>query len=174
MGHGKLCVQCKFSESWLLLYGLRVIQYGFALTLSALYHQCLYLVGVRLHLFSSYSHVLVNTTRMSAESPPRYIYKIVPSPPGDPFPKEHPLSELDQTDGFVHLSTSTQVSVLRIRCHSLLMQLRYLRPPTYSLLDHPHFGSSNSNSGNLLISSGGRAVFPICMVTSGRKMSTPL
>ncbi|KAF5246116.1 hypothetical protein FANTH_7023 [Fusarium anthophilum] len=46
---------------------------------------------------------------MSVESPPRFIYKIVPSPPGDPFPKEHPLSELDQNDGFVHLSTSTQV-----------------------------------------------------------------
>ncbi|KAF4454313.1 hypothetical protein F53441_3129 [Fusarium austroafricanum] len=46
---------------------------------------------------------------MSAESPPKYIYKIVPSPPEDPFPKEHPLSELDRNDGFVHLSTSTQV-----------------------------------------------------------------
>ncbi|KAM0254031.1 hypothetical protein ACHAP5_000017 [Fusarium lateritium] len=46
---------------------------------------------------------------MSAEAPPKYIYKIVPSAPEDPFPNEHPLSELDRNDGFVHLSTSTQV-----------------------------------------------------------------
>ncbi|KAM0552570.1 hypothetical protein ACHAPJ_007899 [Fusarium lateritium] len=46
---------------------------------------------------------------MSAESPPKYIYKIVPSAPEDPFPKEHPLSDLDRNDGFIHLSTSTQV-----------------------------------------------------------------
>ncbi|KAJ4022343.1 hypothetical protein NW752_000453 [Fusarium irregulare] len=46
---------------------------------------------------------------MSAESPPKYIYKIIPSPPEDPFPKEHPLSDLDRNDGFVHLSTSSQV-----------------------------------------------------------------
>ncbi|ENH62416.1 hypothetical protein FOC1_g10012649 [Fusarium oxysporum f. sp. cubense race 1] len=60
---------------------------------------------------------------MSVESPPRFIYKIVPSPPGDPFPKEHPLSELDQNDGFVHLSTSTQVSAFRRRCYCSLMQV---------------------------------------------------
>ncbi|RGP77823.1 hypothetical protein FLONG3_4057 [Fusarium longipes] len=46
---------------------------------------------------------------MSAESHPKYIYKIVPSPPEDPFPKELPLSDLDRNDGFVHLSTSSQV-----------------------------------------------------------------
>lgn len=47
---------------------------------------------------------------MSAESPPKYVYKIIPSPPEDPFPKEHPLSDLDRNDGFVHLSTSSQVT----------------------------------------------------------------
>ncbi|KAF5019153.1 hypothetical protein F66182_8858 [Fusarium sp. NRRL 66182] len=46
---------------------------------------------------------------MSAKAPPKYIYKIVPSPPEEPFPKEHPLSNLDRNDGFVHLSTATQV-----------------------------------------------------------------
>ena len=40
---------------------------------------------------------------------PRYVYKIIPSAPPDPVPSEYPLSELDQKDGFVHLSNSTQV-----------------------------------------------------------------
>jgi uncharacterized protein (DUF952 family) len=48
---------------------------------------------------------------MTAEAPPKYIYKIVPEAPAEPFPKEHPLSELDRNDGFIHLSTSTQVSL---------------------------------------------------------------
>jgi uncharacterized protein (DUF952 family) len=59
---------------------------------------------------------------MSIESAPRFIYKIVPSPPDDPFPKEHPLSDLDQNDGFVHLSTSIQVSAFRRQCYCSLMQ----------------------------------------------------
>ncbi|KAJ4327336.1 hypothetical protein N0V84_002235 [Fusarium piperis] len=46
---------------------------------------------------------------MTSEAPPKYIYKIVPSAPAEPFPKEHPLSELDRNDGFIHLSTATQV-----------------------------------------------------------------
>ncbi|KAF4988957.1 hypothetical protein FGRMN_9430 [Fusarium graminum] len=46
---------------------------------------------------------------MSAEAPPKYIYKIIPLAPEDPIPDEHPLSDLDRNDGFVHLSTSTQV-----------------------------------------------------------------
>jgi uncharacterized protein (DUF952 family) len=63
---------------------------------------------------------------MSAEAPPKYIYKIVPSAPEDPFPNEHPLSELDRNDGFVHLSTSTQVSPL----HELgITQLRTIQVP---------------------------------------------
>ncbi|KAI5462451.1 hypothetical protein BGZ63DRAFT_423706 [Mariannaea sp. PMI_226] len=46
---------------------------------------------------------------MAAESSPRFVYKILPSAPAEPFPKENPLSELDQKDGFIHLSTATQV-----------------------------------------------------------------
>ncbi|KAF4982878.1 hypothetical protein FZEAL_1574 [Fusarium zealandicum] len=46
---------------------------------------------------------------MTSEAPPQFIYKIVPSAPAEPFPKEHPLSDLDRKDGFIHLSTSTQV-----------------------------------------------------------------
>ncbi|KAI5923066.1 hypothetical protein F4810DRAFT_221774 [Camillea tinctor] len=40
---------------------------------------------------------------------PTYVYKIVPEAPPSPLPAEYPLSELDQKDGFVHLSTATQI-----------------------------------------------------------------
>ncbi|KOS20127.1 hypothetical protein ESCO_006304 [Escovopsis weberi] len=46
----------------------------------------------------------------SAPAPvPRYIYKILPSEPEPPHPAAFPLSDLDAKDGFVHLSTATQV-----------------------------------------------------------------
>ncbi|TFK29355.1 hypothetical protein FA15DRAFT_582663 [Coprinopsis marcescibilis] len=42
---------------------------------------------------------------------PRYVYKIVSSstPPPAPLPELLPVSELDQSSGFVHLSTAKQV-----------------------------------------------------------------
>jgi uncharacterized protein (DUF952 family) len=42
---------------------------------------------------------------------PTYIYKIVPSsaPPPSPLPDALPVSDLDQNDRFIHLSTSLQV-----------------------------------------------------------------
>ncbi|OTB09047.1 hypothetical protein M426DRAFT_316341 [Hypoxylon sp. CI-4A] len=47
-----------------------------------------------------------------APSPlPEYVYKIVPSAPPSPIPSQYPLSELDQKDGFVHLSTGTQIPI---------------------------------------------------------------
>ncbi|KAF4507912.1 hypothetical protein G6O67_004360 [Ophiocordyceps sinensis] len=39
----------------------------------------------------------------------KYVYKILPSAPQQPIPAEYPLSDLDQADGFVHLSTGGQV-----------------------------------------------------------------
>ncbi|KAI2625812.1 hypothetical protein GGR54DRAFT_637588 [Hypoxylon sp. NC1633] len=45
-----------------------------------------------------------------APSPlPEFVYKIVPSAPPAPIPAEYPLSDLDRKDGFVHLSTGTQI-----------------------------------------------------------------
>ncbi|KAI0402223.1 hypothetical protein F4802DRAFT_577009 [Xylaria palmicola] len=40
---------------------------------------------------------------------PQYVYKIVPEAPPEPIPAQYPLSELDQKDGFVHLSTAAQI-----------------------------------------------------------------
>jgi len=44
-------------------------------------------------------------------STPTYVYKIVPSstPPPTPLPERLPASELDNTDGFLHLSTAVQI-----------------------------------------------------------------
>lgn len=39
---------------------------------------------------------------------PKHVYKITTSPPPDPIPAVYPPSELDQTDGFIHLSTAAQ------------------------------------------------------------------
>ena len=46
---------------------------------------------------------------MSPDPLPKYIYKILPSPAPEPFPDALPYSALDAKDGFVHLSTATQV-----------------------------------------------------------------
>ncbi|KAJ4290255.1 hypothetical protein N0V90_010470 [Kalmusia sp. IMI 367209] len=47
---------------------------------------------------------------MAAPSPlPTYLYKILPSAPPSPLPFRLPLSDLDRTDGYIHLSTSEQV-----------------------------------------------------------------
>lgn len=49
---------------------------------------------------------------LNAPSPlPRFIYKITSAPPPDPLPTVYPLSELDQKDGFVHLSTGPQIPI---------------------------------------------------------------
>lgn len=46
-----------------------------------------------------------------ADTMPTYIYKLIPSstPPPDPLPATLPVSELDRSSGFIHLSTSKQV-----------------------------------------------------------------
>ncbi|KAK3491494.1 hypothetical protein B0T13DRAFT_514330 [Neurospora crassa] len=40
---------------------------------------------------------------------PEFVYKITLEAPPSPIPESYPLSELDQKDGFVHLSTSWQI-----------------------------------------------------------------
>lgn len=51
---------------------------------------------------------------MSAPTPlPTHVYKILDARPEDPLPASLPVSELDEKDGFVHLSTAAQVSLSR-------------------------------------------------------------
>lgn len=45
-----------------------------------------------------------------ASETPQFVYKILPEAPAEPLPAQLPLSELDAKDGFVHLSTATQVN----------------------------------------------------------------
>ncbi|KAI0390861.1 hypothetical protein F5Y17DRAFT_461358 [Xylariaceae sp. FL0594] len=42
---------------------------------------------------------------------PEYVYKIIPAAPPSPIPAAYPLSDLDQKDGFVHLSIASQIPI---------------------------------------------------------------
>ncbi|KAI3231048.1 hypothetical protein DTO012A9_6545 [Penicillium roqueforti] len=77
-------------------------------------------------------------------SQPRYIYKIVPStaPVREPIPERLTVSELDEADGFIHLSTAHQVGntlkaffteeplvyLLRIEYHRVVQDIRWESP----------------------------------------------
>ena len=45
------------------------------------------------------------------ESKPSFLYKIIPvsAAPPDPLPEVLPVSDLDQSSGFIHLSTAVQI-----------------------------------------------------------------
>lgn len=96
---------------------------------------------------------------------PTYIYKIVSSSAGpipDPLPDRLPVSELDQKDGFIHLSTAKQVAgtlnrffsgeqkthLLRIDYSSVkdLIKWEYPQggkyPDTIALMDGTNFGAN--------------------------------
>ncbi|KZP00848.1 hypothetical protein CALVIDRAFT_552541 [Calocera viscosa TUFC12733] len=50
------------------------------------------------------------TSAMTEPNPaPSYIYKILPTAPATPLPGVFPLSDLDRTDGFIHLSVHSQL-----------------------------------------------------------------
>ncbi|KAF2094350.1 hypothetical protein NA57DRAFT_80163 [Rhizodiscina lignyota] len=42
---------------------------------------------------------------------PAFVYKIADAPPPTPIPETLPLSELDQKDGFIHLSDAKQIPI---------------------------------------------------------------
>ncbi|KAE8148330.1 hypothetical protein BDV25DRAFT_19772 [Aspergillus avenaceus] len=78
------------------------------------------------------------------DAEPLYVYKLVSSssPVREPLPERLPVSELDQTSGFIHLSTAFQVPntlkfffkdeplvyVLRIPFKQIAAQLRWENP----------------------------------------------
>lgn len=51
------------------------------------------------------------TTIMQNASKPDFVYKLVPATPPIPdiLPKRLPVSSIDETSGFVHLSTANQI-----------------------------------------------------------------
>jgi uncharacterized protein (DUF952 family) len=46
---------------------------------------------------------------MTAVPSPKYVYKIVPEAPPEPLPEQYAISALDEKDGFIHLSSASQV-----------------------------------------------------------------
>ena len=62
---------------------------------------------------------------------PSYIYKLIPSsaPPPDPLPTHLPLSALDESSGFIHLSTAAQVPGTLRHFFSLEPMVYVLRIP---------------------------------------------
>jgi len=81
-----------------------------------------------------------------------YIYKLIPSsaPPPDPLPTHLPLSDLDESSGFIHLSTAAQVPgtlrrffssepkvyVLRIPYDQVEKDIRWESPDAKGLFPH--------------------------------------
>ncbi|KAJ5156144.1 hypothetical protein N7492_008947 [Penicillium capsulatum] len=77
-------------------------------------------------------------------SQPRYVYKIIPStaPVREPLPERLPVSELDQSSGFIHLSMAHQVAntlnfffkeeplvyILRIEYDRVVQDIRWESP----------------------------------------------
>lgn len=78
------------------------------------------------------------------QSEPRYLYKIIAStsPVREPIPERLPVSELDESSGFIHLSTAKQVPVtlksffndeplvyvLRIKYDTVMQDIRWEDP----------------------------------------------
>lgn len=71
----------------------------------------------------------INYLATTMPSVPTYIYKIVPSsaPPPSPLPDALPVSDLDQKDNFIHLSTALQVPGTLKRFFSDAEQVYILR-----------------------------------------------
>ena len=81
---------------------------------------------------------------MSPDPIPTYVYKIVPTAPPEPLPAEYPLSELDQTDGFVHLSTPVQVGG-----SDTLLILIYLLNGVFTMLSRSPKPAASSSTMSL-------------------------
>jgi len=58
---------------------------------------------------------------------PTYVYKIALTPPPTPLPHTLPLSELDQNDGFIHLSNASQTPITSSQFFSSCTTLYLLR-----------------------------------------------
>ncbi|OQD77733.1 hypothetical protein PENDEC_c002G02954 [Penicillium decumbens] len=81
---------------------------------------------------------------IALDTQPRYVYKIIASnaPIREPIPERLPVSELDKTSGFIHLSTAHQVEntlkhffkdepvvyILRIEYERVVQDIRWESP----------------------------------------------
>lgn len=69
----------------------------------------------------------VQSNTLAPTPPPQYIYKIIPAAPPQPLPAALPLSDLDSSDGFIHLSVAAQVSGTCARFFTAATQIWLLR-----------------------------------------------
>ncbi|KAF2647884.1 hypothetical protein K491DRAFT_784453 [Lophiostoma macrostomum CBS 122681] len=60
---------------------------------------------------------------------PKSLYKILPTAPPTPLPTTLPLSALDATDGYIHLSTSVQFASTAAKFFGDATELYLLRIP---------------------------------------------
>ncbi|KAJ5749900.1 hypothetical protein N7533_006928 [Penicillium manginii] len=105
------------------------------------------------------------------DTQPRYIYKIVPSssPIREPLPERLPVSELDQNDGFVHLSMAHQVAntlnmffkeeplvyILRIEYGTVISDIRWESPDGKHLYNGLKLGKDEVESIAIWQNDGG-------------------
>lgn len=88
---------------------------------------------------------------------PAYIYKIVPisTPVTSPIPDRLPLSVLDESDGFIHLSTAVQVPATAGRFFVQETSLQILRL-TYDKVENKIRWEDSKGTGMLLVASLGK------------------
>jgi uncharacterized protein (DUF952 family) len=64
---------------------------------------------------------------------PDYVYKITVTPPPNPLPHTLPLSDLDEQDGFIHLSNAHQIPITASRYFSSDTGIHLLRVSTVAV-----------------------------------------
>ena len=98
---------------------------------------------------------------------PKYLYKILDQEPPEPLPETLPSTELDQNDGFIHLSSAEQTPVaakrffkdfdelwiLRLDSEKLDGRLEFITDESTGFengLAHVHESQRGLGSGNVL------------------------
>ena len=94
---------------------------------------------------------------------PRYLYKILDEAPPEPLPPTLPATQLDASDGFIHLSTTEQTKhtakmffsahkelwILKIERERLDGRLEYTTEPNLKIQDGcPHLHDSVQGLGS--------------------------
>jgi uncharacterized protein (DUF952 family) len=89
---------------------------------------------------------------------PQYLYKILPTAPPSPLPSRLPLSDLDRTDGYIHLSTSNQVASTADKWFDSFSEL-WLLKIKYEVLAAGTDGDGAVNKGEIKWEEVGRGCF---------------
>jgi uncharacterized protein (DUF952 family) len=77
---------------------------------------------------------------MSSSSAPTFWYKILDQPPPSPLPETLPPTDLDAQDGFIHLSTASQIPItagLFFQSHDIIWVLKLRREKVDGRVEYP-------------------------------------